>query len=88
MKLLLKPVNFKSQVETVGMIYMAASGAPERTELHAQNVADVSLAMIKGVEEMKNTTGQKVEIRIGRLITFLRILLQETQFKVCTRAQL
>lgn len=47
------------------MVYMAASGAPEITELHAQNVADVSLAMIKDVQEIQTPTGKKVEIRIG-----------------------
>lgn len=44
---------------------MAVSGAPERTEIHAQNVCDVSLCMINKVKELKMPSGTKVEIRIG-----------------------
>lgn len=53
------------KVETVGMVYMAASGAPERTDLHAQNVANVSLAMIEGVKSLETRSGKGVDIRIG-----------------------
>ncbi|XP_017776653.1 PREDICTED: soluble guanylate cyclase 89Db-like [Nicrophorus vespilloides] len=53
------------KVETVGQVYMAAAGAPERTEEHAEQVADVSLAMVKGVKNLKLPDGVKADIRIG-----------------------
>lgn len=53
------------QVETVGLIYMAASGAPERTDLHAQQVADVALSMTEKIKELRTPSGAKIEIRIG-----------------------
>lgn len=54
------------KVETVGQIYMAACGAPERTELHAQNMADLAIAMIKNIREIKATDNHDVEIRVGK----------------------
>ncbi|XP_076238178.1 soluble guanylate cyclase 89Da [Calliopsis andreniformis] len=53
------------KVETVGRIYMAASGAPDRTETHAQNTADVSLQLIKHVRSLKLPSGLDIQIRIG-----------------------
>ncbi|XP_031838866.1 soluble guanylate cyclase 89Da-like [Nomia melanderi] len=53
------------KVETVGRIYMAASGAPDRTEKHAQNIADVSLQLIKHVQSLKLPSGLDIHIRIG-----------------------
>ncbi|XP_076621621.1 soluble guanylate cyclase 89Db [Colletes latitarsis] len=53
------------KVETVGRVYMAASGAPDRTENHAQNVADVSLQLIKHVQSLKLPSGLDIQIRIG-----------------------
>ncbi|GJQ69469.1 hypothetical protein Trydic_g6576 [Trypoxylus dichotomus] len=53
------------KVETVGQIYMAASGAPERTEKHAQNIADISLCMINKVKEVSKDLGSDVDVRIG-----------------------
>ncbi|XP_045483815.1 soluble guanylate cyclase 89Da-like [Harmonia axyridis] len=53
------------KVETVGPIYMAASGAPEKTPHHAENVADVALKMVQNMENFKAPSGNKVEIRIG-----------------------
>lgn len=53
------------KVETVGQIYMAASGAPERTKDHAVNVADFSLAVIKGIKELKLPSGGEADVRIG-----------------------
>lgn len=44
---------------------MAASGAPERTRDHAVNVADFSLAVIKGVKELTLPSGGEVDVRIG-----------------------
>ncbi|KAK1134526.1 hypothetical protein K0M31_007308 [Melipona bicolor] len=55
------------QVETVGRVYMAASGAPDRTENHAQNIADVSLQLLKHVRSLKLPSGVDIQIRIGNL---------------------
>lgn len=52
-------------METVGQIYMAVSGAPERTKKHAENIAAVSFEMIKQADEIKSPDGAKVNIRIG-----------------------
>ncbi|XP_067214413.1 soluble guanylate cyclase 89Db-like [Linepithema humile] len=53
------------KVETVGCVYMAASGAPDRTENHAQNIADVSLQLIKHVRSLKLPSGLDIRVRIG-----------------------
>ncbi|KAG7211720.1 hypothetical protein KM043_010966 [Ampulex compressa] len=53
------------KVETVGRVYMAASGAPDRTENHARNIADVSLQLIKHVRSLKLPSGLDIRIRIG-----------------------
>ncbi|XP_023311275.1 soluble guanylate cyclase 89Db-like [Anoplophora glabripennis] len=53
------------KVETVGQVYMVASGAPERTELHAQNIADLALTMLKAIKKITTLDGNGVEIRIG-----------------------
>lgn len=44
---------------------MAVSGAPEQTDLHAQNICDVSLCMIDQIKELKMPSGANTEIRIG-----------------------
>lgn len=49
----------------MGRIYMAASGAPDRTEHHAKNIADVSLHLIKRVRSLKLASGLDIQIRIG-----------------------
>ncbi|KAH0554469.1 soluble guanylate cyclase 89Da-like [Cotesia glomerata] len=53
------------KVETVGRIYMAASGAPDRTKHHARNIADVSLQLIKRVRSLQLPSGIDIQIRIG-----------------------
>lgn len=53
------------KVETVGQIYMAVSGAPDRIKCHAQNVADLSLAMTERIRSLLMPSGGGVEIRIG-----------------------
>ncbi|XP_015840578.1 soluble guanylate cyclase 89Db-like [Tribolium castaneum] len=56
------------KVETVGQVYMAVSGAPERTSSHAQNVCDVSLCMMHQVQKLQIPSGsgtRVVEVRIG-----------------------
>lgn len=52
-------------METVGQIYMAVSGAPERSDHHAQNVADLSICMIESVQKLELSSENKVDIRIG-----------------------
>ncbi|XP_044019324.1 soluble guanylate cyclase 89Db-like [Aphidius gifuensis] len=53
------------KVETVGRVYMAASGAPDKTKDHAKNVADVSLQLITRVRSLKLPSGIDIQIRIG-----------------------
>lgn len=65
------------KVETVGYVYMAASGAPERSELHAENAAALSLSMIKGAANLSGPSGSKVSIRIGSVFLSLAIKLIE-----------
>lgn len=44
---------------------MAVSGAPERSDHHAQNVADLSICMIESVQKLELSSENKVDIRIG-----------------------
>ncbi|CAH1175615.1 unnamed protein product [Phaedon cochleariae] len=53
------------KVETVGQIYMAASGAPERTSLHAQNISDLALEMLKAIKKVKTPGITEVTLKIG-----------------------
>ncbi|KAL7289320.1 hypothetical protein TKK_0017250 [Trichogramma kaykai] len=53
------------KVETVGRVYMAASGAPDRVEDHAINVANVSLELISQVRSLVLPSGVNIEVRIG-----------------------
>ncbi|XP_068082929.1 soluble guanylate cyclase 89Db [Anabrus simplex] len=53
------------KVETVGQVYMAVGGAPEFTDQHAQQVADVPLCLMRQVKELKLPSGIKIQIRIG-----------------------
>ncbi|XP_018562428.1 soluble guanylate cyclase 89Db-like [Anoplophora glabripennis] len=53
------------KVETVGQIYMAVCGAPDRNDSHARNITDVSLCMVKHVKQLQIPSGTKVEVRIG-----------------------
>lgn len=59
---------------------MVASGAPERTELHAQNIADLALTMLDAVKKIKTPDGKGVDIRIGKTIIRKGIILN-TVFK-------
>lgn len=54
-------------METVGRVYMAASGAPDRNENHAQNIADVSLQLIEHVRSLELPSGLDIRIRIGNI---------------------
>ncbi|XP_043470147.1 soluble guanylate cyclase 89Da-like [Leptopilina heterotoma] len=53
------------KVETIGRVYMAASGAPDRTEDHARNAADVSIELLNNVRSIKLPSGLDIHIRIG-----------------------
>lgn len=45
---------------------MAACGAPERTPCHAENIADLAIAMINSIKKIKTLENNTVEIRIGK----------------------
>ncbi|CAH1111122.1 unnamed protein product, partial [Psylliodes chrysocephalus] len=53
------------KVETVGQIYMAVCGAPNKNDNHAKNIVDVSLEMVHHVKQLQIPSGNKVEVRIG-----------------------
>lgn len=46
---------------------MVASGAPERTELHAENIADLALTMLEAADKITTLDGKGVDIRIGKI---------------------
>jgi guanylate cyclase len=56
------------QVETVGQVYMAVSGAPEYTPAHAENVADVALCLLRQVKQLQLPSGIRIQIRIGKFL--------------------
>ena len=56
-----------TQVETVGQVYMAVSGAPEFTAHHAENVVDVALCLLRQVKQLKLPSGICIQIRIGKI---------------------
>ncbi|XP_057656009.1 soluble guanylate cyclase 89Da-like [Diorhabda carinulata] len=53
------------KVETVGQVYMVASGAPEKTQLHAQNIADLAFDMLKTISKIKINESSEVKVKIG-----------------------
>ncbi|XP_057656008.1 soluble guanylate cyclase 89Db-like [Diorhabda carinulata] len=53
------------KVETVGQIYMAVCGAPNKNENHARNIIDAALEMVKHIRQLKIPSGTKVDVRIG-----------------------
>lgn len=57
---IISPLVYK--VETVGMVYMAVSGAPDINKFHAEHAADLSLRIIKKVRELQLSD---VAIKIG-----------------------
>lgn len=61
------PSAHDQQVETVGRVYMAASGAPDRTKDHAINVADVSLQLVSQVRSLILPSGLNIQVRIGKV---------------------
>lgn len=57
---IISPLVYK--VETVGMVYMAVSGAPDINPLHAEHAADLALRITKKVKALNL---QDVAIKIG-----------------------
>lgn len=55
-----------TKVETVGHVYMAVSGAPEQTEQHAPNIADLALHFTRLLD-----SSARAKVRIGKLLTQL-----------------
>ncbi len=53
------------KIKTIGDAYMVAGGIPVPTETHAEAIASMALDMIDKVEELRNITGRKLQIRIG-----------------------
>ncbi|XP_035824043.1 guanylate cyclase soluble subunit beta-2-like [Aplysia californica] len=54
------------KVETIGDAYMVVSGVPDATELHAQRVANFSLAIVEQAKCVTSpATGKPLQIRVG-----------------------
>lgn len=61
-ELVTSPISYK--VETVGMVYMAVSGAPELNPLHTFHAADLALDMLDAITRLNEEIGG-VSVRIG-----------------------
>ncbi|XP_063698080.1 soluble guanylate cyclase 89Da-like [Culicoides brevitarsis] len=59
-ELIRSPISYK--VETVGMVYMAVSGAPDINSLHVQHAADLALNMLKKIHDLALAD---VSVKIG-----------------------
>ncbi|KAK3102962.1 hypothetical protein FSP39_015315 [Pinctada imbricata] len=54
------------KVETIGDAYMVVGGVPEKTERHAEPVADFSVDMVHEAEKVSSpATGKPLQIRVG-----------------------
>ena len=55
------------QVETIGDAYMVASGLPQVNRLHAAEIADMSLAVVRAVKSftVRHRPDTQLQIRIG-----------------------
>ncbi len=53
------------KIKTIGDCYMAAGGLPELRRDHADAVADMALAMLAIVDELRGELGETIEIRVG-----------------------
>jgi hypothetical protein len=49
---------------------MAVSGAPEYTPEHAENVADVSMCLLRQVKQLKLPSRISIQIRIGEFLRY------------------
>lgn len=70
-KLVIICFKLSSKVETVGQIYMAACGAPEKTENHAEVMAKVAISMLKSARKIQGPSGLPVEVKIGSYFQYL-----------------
>ena len=57
-----------TQVETIGDAYMVVSGLPERTKKHAQDIANMALAMLDAMPPIgdPSDTNSHLMIRAGK----------------------
>ncbi len=53
------------KIKTIGDAYMVAGGIPIPTKNHAEAIACMALDMIDKVAELRNSTGRKLQLRIG-----------------------
>jgi class 3 adenylate cyclase len=53
------------KIKTIGDSYMAVAGAPEPRPDHAEAAVDLGLAMIEAVDEIRETNGVPLSVRIG-----------------------
>jgi PAS domain S-box-containing protein len=53
------------KIKTIGDAYMVAGGIPVPTDTHAEAIASMALDMIDKVSELRDLTGQQLQIRIG-----------------------
>lgn len=60
-ELIHSPISYK--VETVGMVYMAVSGAPDVNPLHVQHAADLALNILQRVTDLNLPD---VTVKIGK----------------------
>ena len=53
------------KIKTIGDCYMAAGGLPELRRDHADAIADMALAMLAIVAELRGQLGESIQIRVG-----------------------
>ena len=53
------------KIKTIGDAYMVAGGLPDRSEDHAEAIAEMALAMREALEKLKPMLGEAVSIRVG-----------------------
>jgi class 3 adenylate cyclase len=53
------------KIKTIGDAYMVAGGLPDRTDDHAEAIAEMALAMRDVLDELKPQLGEAVSIRVG-----------------------
>lgn len=52
----------------MGQIYMAACGAPERTERHAEYMANVAISMLQVTRDIMGPSKSPVVVKMGTKI--------------------
>ncbi len=53
------------KIKTIGDAYMAAAGLPDRSDDHAEAIAEMALEMRDALEKLKPQLGETVSIRVG-----------------------